>query len=110
MNIGIDVKRDNKSVYVFINGEIDAYTAPKLKEQLLPITQENSVNMIADLTGVTYMDSTGLGVFIGVLKSLKKQNGSLALTGLSDRLLRLFDITGLSEIIEIKTKLEGGVK
>ncbi|HHT6119850.1 TPA: anti sigma b factor antagonist RsbV, partial [Listeria monocytogenes] len=55
-----------------------------------------------DLTEVSYMDSTGLGVFVGAFKSLRQRQRELVLFGLSDRLFRLFEITGLSDIIEIK--------
>lgn len=48
------------------------------------------------------MDSTGLGVFVGAFKSLRQRQNELVLFGLSDRLFRLFEITGLSDIIEIK--------
>lgn len=56
------------------------------------------------------MDSTGLGVFVGVFKTVKKQGGSLKLENLSDRLIRLFEITGLKDIIDISAKSEGGVQ
>ena len=54
------------------------------------------MKMIIDLSEVSYMDSTGLGVFVGVFKALRANEGNLILTGMSDRLKRLFDITGLS--------------
>lgn len=56
------------------------------------------------------MDSTGLGVFVGLLKSVRKNGGQLNLVELSDRLERLFSITGLSDIIDISSKSEGGVQ
>ncbi len=56
------------------------------------------------------MDSTGLGVFVGVFKTVSKEGGSLKLENLSDRLVRLFEITGLKDIIDISAKSEGGVQ
>ena len=56
------------------------------------------------------MDSTGLGVIVGVFKSVRAHNGEFKLVGLSDRLKRLFDITGLADIIDINSEIEGGVK
>ncbi|MFC4322035.1 STAS domain-containing protein [Litchfieldia salsa] len=107
MNILIDVRDLNDSKYVTIRGEIDVYTAPELKEQLLPISEMEKVNMIVDLRGVSYLDSTGLGVFIGIFKNVQKNHGEFKLVGLSERLERLFSITGLSEIMTIERKLEG---
>ena len=63
--------------------------------------------MIIDLSEVSYMDSTGLGVFVGVFKSLRANEGNLILTGMSDRLKRLFDITGLAEVMDISTRSRG---
>ena len=62
-----------------------------------------------DLTDVEYMDSTGLGVFVGLFKAIRANEGQMVLTGLSERLQRLFDITGLADIMEIISEVEGGV-
>jgi anti-sigma B factor antagonist len=110
MNMTIDVKDINSTVEVLIKGEIDAYTAPKLRESLFPLSEQEQVSMIVDLTDVSYMDSTGLGVFVGLFKSIKAHNGNLKLVGLSERLHRLFDITGLADIIDINSNSEGGLQ
>jgi anti-sigma B factor antagonist len=107
MDLSIEKKVTEWHTYVSVSGEIDVYTAPKLKEELFPISEKNEMNLILDLTGVTYMDSTGLGVVVGVFKSVRKHNGSLELTGLSDRLFKLFRITGLADIMNIKSMVEG---
>ncbi|WP_409296563.1 anti-sigma factor antagonist [Peribacillus sp. SCS-26] len=109
MNIVIDVKDIDSKAKVKIKGEIDAYTAPKVRETLFPISEQENVHMIVDLSDVSYMDSTGLGVFVGLFKSVRAHNGEFYLVGLSDRLRRLFDITGLADIIDINSNTEGGV-
>jgi anti-sigma B factor antagonist len=107
MNITIDVKDLDSNVQVKVKGEIDAYTAPKLRESLFPLSEQENVKMTVDLSQVTYMDSTGLGVFVGLFKNVRAYNGDFAIEGLSDRLKRLFDITGLGDIINIKSDTEG---
>ncbi|OAS86182.1 MULTISPECIES: anti-sigma factor antagonist [Metabacillus] len=110
MNIKVDIdKLDDKTV-VFVAGEIDAFTAPKLREALLPLAEEFKSKLIVNLKNVSYMDSTGLGVFVGLLKIIRKNDGHLNLVELSDRLERLFSITGLNDIIDISSKSEGGVQ
>lgn len=89
-----------------IKGEIDAFTAPVLREKLLDISLKENLLIELDLTDVSYMDSTGLGVFVGVYKKVNASNSQLKLTGLSSRLKRLFDITGLVEIMDIQTREE----
>ncbi len=109
MNIKIEIKEQNENTAsAFVIGEIDAYTAPKLREALEGFQDKKSFVLKVDLTEVGYMDSTGLGVFVGVFKNLRSNESELVLVGLSERLYRLFEITGLSDIIEIKN-IEGEI-
>jgi anti-sigma B factor antagonist len=110
MNITIDVKETDSLLAIKVNGEIDAYTAPKLRETIFPLSEKEGVKMVIDLSEVNYMDSTGLGVFVGVFKNVRAHNGEFKIVGLSDRLQRLFEITGLADIIDINSQIEGGVQ
>ncbi|CQR48262.1 Anti-sigma-B factor antagonist [Paraliobacillus sp. PM-2] len=110
MNINLDVELVEKgtTLHLLLTGEIDAYTAPKLKEQLLPLTRKTGMEIIVDLEKVNYMDSTGLGVFISALKSTKEYDSELKLVQLQDRVRRLFEITSLDSIITIESTVRGG--
>jgi anti-sigma B factor antagonist len=110
MNIKVDIDKSDDKTVVLVAGEIDAYTAPKLREALLPLAEEPNPDLIVNLKDVSYMDSTGLGVFVGLLKKIRKNDGHLNLVELSERLERLFSITGLNDIIDISSKSEGGVQ
>ncbi len=99
MDLKIDKQQNDRKIVVTLAGEIDAFTAPKLREELLPFAQGNTI--IVNLRDVSYLDSTGLGVFVGLFKQLKKTDGELQLIELSDRLKRLFEITGLSHVMNI---------
>lgn len=107
MNLDIDVTIKESKTIVNLSGEIDVYTAPKLKEALLPLTKQENHVIEVYLDDVNYLDSTGLGVFIGVLKSTKENNSRLKLVNLQDRVQRLFKITGLNEIIDIHYTIGG---
>ncbi|UII56221.1 anti-sigma factor antagonist [Cytobacillus spongiae] len=107
MNILTDVKELDACVKVSVRGEIDAYTAPQLRETLFPLAQKGDVHIIVDLSDVTYMDSTGLGVFVGAFKQVRASNGSFRMIGLSERLKRLFEITGLADIMDINSQIVG---
>ncbi|MEI2464675.1 anti-sigma factor antagonist [Niallia taxi] len=110
MNIVIDVNEKELDVEIKVAGEIDAYTAPKLKERIYSFSEKDDVRMTIDLSDVNYMDSTGLGVFVGLFKNVRSHDGEFKLIGLSERLIRLFEITGLADIIDINSKIEGGIK
>ncbi|UJL47051.1 STAS domain-containing protein [Virgibacillus sp. NKC19-16] len=101
MNLVVDVVEQNQASTVSLSGEVDAYTAPELKAKLLPLTSQQGHTVNVDLEDVTYMDSTGLGVFISALKSTKEHESQLKLINIQDRVLRLFKITGLDEIMDI---------
>ncbi|WP_342433561.1 anti-sigma factor antagonist [Neobacillus sp. FSL H8-0543] len=101
MKVNIEKQQNDKDIYVTVVGEIDAYTAPKLREELLPLAEGNNKVITINLKEVSYMDSTGLGVFVGLFKQLNKNEGELRLVELSDRLMRLFELTGLSKIMNI---------
>ncbi len=101
LKLQVEIKQEDLTKYVFVRGEVDAFTAPQLKDQLVPLAEVKDSHLVIDLAEVSYIDSTGLGVFIGVLKSTRKHNGNLRLVGLNERVKRLFTITGLHEIIAI---------
>ncbi|MBH0231557.1 STAS domain-containing protein [Halobacillus yeomjeoni] len=107
MNLTIDVTNKENLAYLSLSGEVDAFTAPKLKEALLPLTKEEGQTVEVDLQDVNYMDSTGLGVFISALKSTKEHNSEMRLVHLQERVYRLFKITGLTEIITIDSAVRG---
>ncbi|MDR4950009.1 STAS domain-containing protein [Neobacillus cucumis] len=101
MNLSIDVHQKKEEVSVRLAGEIDAFTASSLREELLPLADGKNTTMIINLKDVSYLDSTGLGVFVGIFKKLKENGGELRLVELSERLRRLFEITGLDKIMNI---------
>lgn len=107
MNLKIQIDEKDTKTVVHLSGEIDVYTAPQLKEALLPLTDKEGHILEVNLAQVTYMDSTGLGVFIHALKSSKEYGCKLTLTQLQDRVLRLFEITGLQEIMDINSTIRG---
>ncbi|MDQ0228070.1 anti-sigma factor antagonist [Metabacillus niabensis] len=110
MDIKIEITNNSDETNISITGEIDVYTAPKLRESIFPLAQMPNPSIVVSLANVSYMDSTGLGVFIGLLKMVRKNEGQLRLIELSERLVRLFRITGLNDIIDISSKSKGGVQ
>lgn len=107
MNLSITVKESNPKSIVYLSGEIDAYTAPNLKAKLIPLSEKESSILEVDMKQVRYMDSTGLGVFISILKSTKEHGSQLKLINLQERVYRLFTITGLIDIMDITSTIRG---
>jgi len=81
-----------------VTGEVDVYTAPALRERASELLAKGAVHQIVDLSGVAFLDSTGLGVLVGNLKRLRAHQGSLALVISAAHMLRIFQITGLNKV------------
>lgn len=107
MNLKVELLEKNSVQYFKVVGEIDAFTAPVLKEKLATVQNIQGLQAELDLSEVAYIDSTGLGVFVGFYKSLKENEGYVKITGVNTRLKRLFEITGLDEIIDIEEEVGG---
>jgi anti-sigma B factor antagonist len=87
---------------VTLGGEIDAYSGPKVKETLLSLIEKPGMTLIVDMEAVEYMDSTGIGVFVAVMKACRKMDCHFYVQNMSARVERLFRITGFYEFIAIR--------
>ncbi|MFD2830711.1 anti-sigma factor antagonist [Corticicoccus populi] len=106
MNMNISTTEKETEYVVVLSGELDVYTAPELQQVLEPIRHAGTHDVNIDLTEVGYMDSTGLGIFVGTLKDLNQHGKSLRVSGASKRILRLFEITGLRDLMYINETSE----
>lgn len=91
---------DGRTV-VAVGGEIDVYTAPRLRDTITELVASGNYDLIIDMEQVEFLDSTGLGVLVGGLKKVRAHDGSLQLVCTQDRLLKIFRITGLAKVFTI---------
>lgn len=98
MNIEQKFNVSSNTWEVKLNGEIDIYNAPDLKESLGTLIEEKQGDIIIDCEGLKYIDSTGLGVLISVLKRVKEYDGTIKITNLKPYIRKIFTITGLDKI------------
>jgi anti-sigma B factor antagonist len=92
-----------------VTGEVDVYTAPMLREQMRELSAKGAVHLIADLGRVDFLDSTGLGALVGGLKRLREAGGSLALVISTPRILRIFQITGLTKALAVQPSVADAI-
>lgn len=92
-----------------VTGEVDVCTAPMLREQIRELAAKGAVHLIADLGQVDFLDSTGLGALVGGLKRLREANGSLALVISTPRILRIFQITGLTNALAARRSVTDAI-
>ena len=102
MNLTMNSRNPNQTTcFVDIAGEVDVYTSPQLKQDLVSMAERGYKQVIVNLSQVEYLDSTGLGVLIGGLKRMREAGGNLSLVAPGMRILRIFEITGLNKIFDI---------
>lgn len=101
MDVSVTSKDVGDRTVVDVSGEIDIYTASVLREQLANLVDVGRTDLVVDLTAVKFMDSTGLGVLVGVLKKVRGHHGRLQLVIDSERLLKVFRITALTQVFTI---------
>jgi len=95
---------------VSVVGELDVATAPELRSRLEGAIDNGPAVVVADLLGVTFLDSTALGVLIGALKRCQAAGGELRIVAAEPRILKIFEITGLTELFSLfPTVEEAGV-
>lgn len=90
-----------KETVVYVSGEIDIYTSQQFKEKLYQIVDNSSNDLTIDCSGLNYMDSTGLGIFVGALKKTKSADRNIHIRNLKDNIKKLFVITGLDRLFII---------
>jgi len=101
VDLDIASSQSGSHAVVHVAGEIDVYTAPALRERLDQEIERGQHDLVVDLSDVTFMDSTGLGVLVGRLKLIRVHEGAMRLVCAHDRVLKVFTITGLDKVFEI---------
>jgi anti-sigma B factor antagonist len=106
VDLSLSTRPEGDRTVVVVGGEIDVYTAPKLREQLVELVSNGDYHLVVDMEGVDFLDSTGLGVLVGGLKRVRAHDGSLRLVCTQERILKIFRITGLTKVFPIHSSVE----
>lgn len=105
MKIRVHSLEEGASVYS-VSGELDAYTAPDLRDALDEALAEGRSWVIVDLMELRYLDSTGLGILVGTAKKCRQADGDLAVACVRPNLLKIFEISGTKEILNVVDSVE----
>ncbi|MFB0843319.1 STAS domain-containing protein [Paenibacillus oleatilyticus] len=89
---------------LFLSGELDLSTAEQFRSVVEPLAGQRTVPLKLNLRELTYIDSTGIGIFVSVLKKRQPEEASFAVQEVPAKIRRLFDMTGLSRYLT----MEGG--
>ena len=97
---------DDQTAVCRVAGELDAYTAPELRDALGALVEQGKGWIVADLTELTYLDSTGLGILVGTAKQCRQAGGDLSVACARKNLLKIFQISGTQEILNVVADVE----
>lgn len=109
MELTVNSRELDGRTVVAVEGEIDVYTAPVLREHLNDLVGEGKHHLLIDMSGVDFLDSTGLGVLVGSLKRIRSQDGTLQLVCDQEKILKVFRITGLTKVFPIFPSIDKAV-
>lgn len=108
MYIKID-KKDDKLV-VQLMGELDHHSAEEVRNKIDDRIDREKINkLIMNFSGVTFMDSSGIGVVIGRYKKLALRNGAVCVTDVKDSVKRVFELSGMFKIIKMFDSVDEAV-
>lgn len=93
---------DSANWHVTLIGDVDIASSNQLKEELNRMLDESERSIILDCGDLQYIDSTGLGVLIGVLKRVKGKSNDVIITNIHANISKLLRITGLDKIFVVK--------
>lgn len=97
----IQVREVGSVVILDINGEIDLYNAPEIKENIKSQMEQGKNQIIINLDKVSYIDSSGIGVLISSLSNLKKAGGGLKIIHVYASVRKVFELTKLTSFFDI---------
>ncbi len=100
-NFEISEKEVNGIVVVKVVGELDALVAPKLKERLNKLIENEKNNFIIDFSELVHINSLAMGILRGKLREAREIGGDIKLINLNDHIKTIFEMVGLDEIFEI---------
>jgi anti-sigma B factor antagonist len=109
MDLDIEFSQDGDACIVALKGEVDVYTAPALRERLIEASESGSLTVVVDMTGVDFIDSSGLGVLVSALKRVRENGGQMRIVTSKEPILKIFRITGLDRVFELSPTLPEAV-
>ena len=101
MELALETRSQGTWTVVRVAGELDMHTSPQIREEVLARATDGDRRIALDLTEVSFMDSSSLGVLVMCLKRLREQDGRLVLVGVRGSPMKVLVLTGLDRVFDI---------
>jgi anti-sigma B factor antagonist len=99
--MNINIARSGSGATVSLSGSMYVEDSASVREKLIELMEEGAVNLTFDLSGLTYIDSSGLGVLISLHKRCLQKGGRMVITGLRGMVEELFKLTRLDLVFNV---------
>jgi anti-sigma B factor antagonist len=109
VELDVATRQESGCTVLSVVGEVDVFTAPALDEALTAAIANGGTCVVVDMSGVDFLDSTGLSVLVKALKRIREANGSLDVVVSADRVAKVFRLTGLDTLIPLHATLEAAL-
>lgn len=86
---------------IYLNGYLDAHTAPQLENNFSELIDDNKYNIVVNFEDLNYISSAGLGVFMAYIEKIRENEGDIKLSSMSDKVYNIFDLLGFPLLYEI---------
>jgi anti-sigma B factor antagonist len=106
MEIEIRAGEGGAATVIAAHGELDVLTAASLRTAVGDVIDGGRAHLVLDASGITFMDSTGIGVLVIALRRTRALDGSFAIAGVQGRALRTFEMTGLARVFTLYDTVE----
>jgi anti-sigma B factor antagonist len=106
MKLDLRVRHHDDWAVVFVGGEVDLATCPQLRDALAELVDQEVYHLIVDLEGVSFLDSSGIGVLVSVLRRTRDHGGSLRLTAPGPQVRRVLELTGVTKLLTTYATLD----
>lgn len=106
----LNFKNIEQKLIVYMTGELDHHSAEEVRIKIDDRLERENINfLIMDFSGVTFMDSSGIGVVIGRYKKLSSKAGKIAVTNVNEPIKRVFELSGMFKIVNLYDSVEEAV-
>ena len=106
MDLELETTKHDRTTVLTVRGEIDVYTAPRLRQGIVDLVDAGSTSIVVDMEKVDFLDSTGLGVLVEGLKRVRTRGGDLSIVVTQDKILKIFEITGLNKAFALHSSVD----
>ncbi|MFE6308507.1 STAS domain-containing protein [Nocardiopsis changdeensis] len=99
--LGLSTRVESRSVIVAVEGELDIATTNDLQEHVRSAIEDHGPWLILDMSGLDFMDSSGLNVIINAYRTVRERDGALALAALNERVTKVVRLVGLHRQVPV---------